>query len=131
MACSVADFRVRFPEFVDDAMYPDARIQLFLGDAVALYLGSDEPRWGGKYDIAHCFVAAHLLYVATSSQVGSPTSQAGPITSKTADGVTVTRSSPATMTRSEMALFFSSTSYGQQFTVIRNRCFAGVLTACR
>ena len=60
MATDVATFRVRFPEFEDDTEYPDARIQLFLDDTVAIYMGSDENRWCNKYDIAQAYLAAHL-----------------------------------------------------------------------
>lgn len=127
MATDVATFRVRFPEFADDTEYPDARIQLFLDDA-ACYIGSDESRWCSKYDLAQAYLAAHLLTVGTNTEIGSSASTAGPISSKTVGGVSVTRAVNA-KDRSDADEFYSSTSYGQQFLIIRNSCFVGVLVA--
>jgi len=48
MTASVASMRTRFPEFSDESEFPDGRLQMFLDDAVTLYLGDDEARWRGK-----------------------------------------------------------------------------------
>lgn len=127
MACTVADFRTRFPEFSDDTEYPDARIQLFLDDA-AEDIGTDEDRWCGKYDRAQCYLGAHLLSKGTATEVGDTSATSGTITSKSAGGVSLSRSSVA----KDLSIqddFYSTTSYGQQFLIIRNTCFVGVLTA--
>lgn len=128
MTVSVGDFRARFPEFVDDTEYPDARIQLFIDDTALLYLGTDETRWCGKYNIAQAYLAAHLLSLATSSEAGDTSANAGVVSSKTAGGVSVTRSVVA-KDRSAADDFYFSTGYGQQFIIIRNSCFVGVLVA--
>lgn len=127
MAIDVATFRVRFPEFADVATYPDVRIELFLDDAT-LYMGTDENRWRGKYDIAQANLAAHLLTLGTNSEAGDSSSQSGSITSKSAGGVSVSMSAP-TLSRSEIDSYLSTTIYGQQYINFRNLCFSGVSVA--
>lgn len=128
MAVSVATFRIRFPEFSDDTEFPDPRIQLFLDDVVLLHIGSDELRWNGKYDIAQAYLGAHLLIKGTASEVGDNTSKSGSVSSTSAGGVSVGRDTVA-KDRSEGDGFYMSTSYGQQFIIIRNTTFVGVLVA--
>lgn len=128
MTISVADFRARFCEFSDSKEYSDARVQIFIDDAALLYLGMDEARWAGKYDIAQSYLAAHLLAVNDKSALGDSASQAGPVSSVSAGGVSVTRATQ-TKDRSDTNEFFMSTTYGQQFLSIRNSCFAGVAVA--
>ena len=127
MACTEADFRIRFPEFADDTEYPDARIQLFLDDTV-LWIGSDEDRWCNKYDLAHCYHAAHLLTIGTNTEAGSSGANVGPISSKSAGGVAVTKAVTA-KDRSDQDDAYASTSYGLYFLSIRNTCFVGVVVA--
>ena len=127
MTCTVEELRLRFPEFIDDTEYSDARIQLFLDDAVE-DIGSDEKRWCGKYNRAQCNLAAHLLSIGTSSEAGDSSGKAGAISSKSAGGVSVTRAVVA-KNGSDADLFYSTTIYGQQFMIIRNGCFIGVLVA--
>lgn len=126
MATDIATFRARFPEFSDDTEYTDARVQLFLDDAVNIYMGDDELRWCNKYDYAQAYLAAHLLTVNTGAEAGDSSAKAGPVSSKTAGGVSVTRAVTA-KDRSDTDEFLSTTSYGQQFLNIRNTCFVGAL----
>jgi len=128
MACTVAEFRTRFPEFSDDTDYPDARIQLFLDDAANCYMGTEEGRWCNKYNYAHCNLAAHLLTIGTGTEAGDSSGKSGPVSSKSAGGVLVTRAVVA-KNRSDADDFYMGTSYGQQFLITRNTCFAGVLVA--
>lgn len=128
MATDVATFRIRFPEFADGAEYSDVRIQLFLDDATNCYMGTDENRWYGKYDYAQSFLAAHLLTVGTGSEAGDSSVKAGPVSSKTAGGVSVSRAVVA-KDRSDLDDFYMGTTYGQQFLIIRNTCFVGVTVA--
>tara|TARA_R110000851_G_scaffold96792_2_gene209931 strand:+ start:17206 stop:17592 length:387 start_codon:yes stop_codon:yes gene_type:complete len=127
MACTVSDFRTRLPEYSDNTEYPDPRIQLFLDDA-AEDIGSDENRWCGKYNRAHCYLGAHLLLKGTATEVGDTSSSSGSISSKSAGGVSVGRAVVA-KDRSDLDDFYASTSYGQQFLSIRNTCLVGVLIA--
>lgn len=128
MSCTILEFRTRFPEFSDETEYPDIRIQLFLDDAVNIYMGTDENRWCNKYNYAQCYLAAHLLVGATSTEAGDTNVKSGPISSKSAGGVSVTRAVVAT-DRSDSDNFYMTTPYGQQFLITRNGCFVGILTA--
>jgi hypothetical protein len=123
------EFRIRFPEFSDDQEYSDARITLFLDDAIC-FIGNSAARWCSQclFDKAKCYLAAHLLWKATLTEAGDTTSSLGSITTKTAGGVSVTRSA-GTTDRSLSDDFYASTPYGIQYMNIRNRCFVGVLTA--
>lgn len=127
MATSVSTFRIRFPEFSDDTEYSDARIQLFLDDATC-YMGTEESRWCGKYDISQSYLTAHLLTVGTSTEVGDASASSGPVSSKSAGGVSVTRAVVA-KDRSDADSFYSTSSYGQQYLILRNGCFIGVTVA--
>lgn len=127
MACDISSFRKRFPEFSDDIELPNERIQLFLDDAVE-DIGSDEDRWGGKYDRAHCYYSAHLLILGAKTEAGDISAITGPIITKAAGGVSVGRSTVAKDLSSGDDMLLT-TSYGQYFLTIRNGCFAGVLVA--
>jgi hypothetical protein len=128
MACTVAEFRTRFPEFADDVEYPDARVQLFLDDSANSYMGVDEGRWCNKYNYAQCYLTAHLLTIGTGAEAGDSSVKAGPVSSKSAGGVSVSRAVVA-KDRSDMDDFYMGTSYGYQFLIIRDSCFVGVLVA--
>lgn len=127
MATNLATFRIRFPEFADNTEYPDARVQIFLDDAQN-DLGNDESRWNGKYDKAHAYLAAHLLTVGSKTELGESNANSGAVTSKSAGGVSVSKSVVA-KDRSDLDDWYMSTSYGQQFLIIRNLCFVGVMVA--
>ena len=126
MAVTVPEFRTRFPEFADETDYPEPRIQLFIDDTLC-FMGTDEDYWC-CYDKAQAYLAAHLLLVGTGTEAGNTGTTGGPVQSKTAGGVSVTRAI-ATKDRSEQDLWLSGTSYGQQFIALRNQCFVGVVTA--
>jgi hypothetical protein len=128
MAVTVAAFRARFPEFSDDVTYPDSRVEIFIEDSQLIYMGADEKRWSGKYDYAQAYLVAHLLITAEASEAGDSSVKVGPVSSKSAGGVSVTRA-VATKDRSDGDDFYMGTVYGQRFLMIRNACFAGVLVA--
>ena len=126
MAIDIATLRTRFPEFYDNTEYPDARIQIFIEDSQLIYMGADENRWSGKYDYAQAYLVAHLLITAEASEVGDSSVKVGPVSSKSAGGVSVTRA-VATKDRSDGDDFYMGTVYGQRFLMTRNVCFVGVL----
>jgi len=128
MTVSITDIRTRFPEFSDDTEYPDPTIQLFIDDAVNVFMGTDEVRWGGKYDYALAYLTAHLLASGENTELGDTSASSGPISSKSVAGVAVAYAVVA-KDRSEGDSFLASTSYGQRYITIRNRCFVGVLIA--
>lgn len=121
-------FRNRFPEFDCGEEYSEGRIQLFIDDTVTLYIGSNESRWNGRYDIAQSYLVAHLLSVATNQESGDSSNNIGTVISKTAGNVSVNRQINQ-REQSVMDEFLSSTSYGQMFMNIRNQTFVGVITA--
>lgn len=128
MTITVSKFRTRFPEYSDLTEYPDQTIEMFIEDSQIIYLGTDENRWGGKYDIAQSYLVAHLLSVSDMSQAGDTNSRVGAISSKSAGGVSVSRAVTA-KDRSDQDDFFMSSNYGQQYLIIRNSCFVGVMVA--
>lgn len=128
MATDVPTFRLRFPEFSDNVEYTDERIQLFLDDAANCYMGTDENHWCAKYDYAQSYLAAHLLVAGGATESGDSSNTVGPISSKVAGGVSVSRA-VTTKDRSDTDDFYLKTSYGQQFKNIRDQCFVGVAVA--
>lgn len=129
MAIDTATLRLRFPEFNDEDEYPDARIKLFISDSSSLYMGTDENRWNGKYDIAQSYLTAHLLLSGEKTSLGDNNATVGPIINKTVGNVSVTRGATV-KDRSELDDFFMSTSYGQTYLNIRNNSFAPALYTC-
>ena len=126
MAVTVAAFRARFPEFSDDVTYPDSRVEIFIEDSQLIYMGADENRWLGKYDYAQAYLVAHLLITAEASEAGDSSVKVGPVSSKSAGGVSVSRA-VATKDRSDGDDFYMGTVYGQRFLMTRNVCFVGVV----
>lgn len=116
---TVASFRLRFPQFSDSVEYPDERIQLYIDDSV-LFMGDDESRWCGKYDLAQSYLVAHMLYNSTLLEAGG-TIGTGMVTSKSAGGVSVSRASNAMATNAADSLL-QGTPYGMQFLAIRDTC---------
>lgn len=128
MAIGTATFRVRFSEFSDETILPDAKLQLYLDDAANIYMGLDESRWCGKYDYAQAYLTAHLLTVANGTSFGDSSSKAGVVSASSAGGVSVTKS-VTPKARSNQDDFLASTSYGQIYLSVRSLCFSGVAVA--
>jgi len=124
---TIDQFRIRFPEYEDESLYCDDRIQLFIGDSIE-DIGSDENRWCGRYDRAQAYYVAHLLTIGTKSEAGDTSAISGSIQNKTAGGVSVARAVVA-KDRSDSDGVLATTTYGIQFLAIRNSCFVGALTA--
>lgn len=128
MPCTVEEFRLRIPAFSDAEMYCDALVQIKLDDA-ALTMGEDEICWCGKYDRAQCYLAAHLMSVSEDQEFGDASSTAGPITSKSAGGVSLSTAG-SSVSKDLTDEFYSTTSYGTQFMIDRNSCFSGAWVLC-
>lgn len=129
MAISVSDFRARFPEFGDEIEYPSPRIQMFIDDTVD-FIGDSESRWGGRYNLAQSYLAAHLLHTATLMEAGDANSRSGIATSKSAGGVSVTKN-VQTKNYDELTEWFLTTAYGQRYVQILRMSFVGSLVARR
>jgi len=109
-------FKLRFPEFEDVI---DARIQLFLDDAALMM--SSPIRWLDFYDVAQCYHAAHLLYVALYTESGDGGVLA-PVKKQEVDDVVVEQ---AVGSVKPTALDWFSTAYGKQYYQYMRLVFAG------
>lgn len=127
MAVTVELFRSRFPEFADSSEYSGDRIQIFLDDAADDFMGGDENRWGGDYDKAQAYLGAHLLAMGTATEAGDVSAKEGVVISKSAGGVSVTKS---VMVKdvSDTTAFLKSTAYGQRFLTYRRNNFSGAIS---
>jgi len=118
MSIDIASFRIRFPEFADDTAYPDPRVQLALDDAE---LCVDETKFGTLYELGVMNLAAHELRLTTDT-ANSPASAGslGPVSAKTAGGVSVTRAINA-LDLSNSDSYYQQTQYGLKFLSIRDK----------
>lgn len=105
-----ASFKVRFPEF---ASVDDARIQLFIDDAVIVL---NESYWGEKYNLGLYYLTAHYLVLSEATEAGS-SSSVGPVSGRAVDGTSI---SYAQMTpANEANALLASTIYGQRYLALR------------
>lgn len=121
------DLRTRYPEFDDTVEYTDARVEMFICDAID-DMGSAESHWQSeyRYNRALSALSAHYLVLATESEYGD-TNAKYPIIQKTAGGVSLSYSGLAGASRTDYIKRLSSTTYGQEFLSIRGRTFVGSL----
>jgi len=118
MALDITSFRARFPEYSVSADFPDARLQVFIDDALA-----DVSQTKFKESIADritAYLAAHYLTIGELSNAGNQGS-AAPIASQSVGEVSV---SYATSTYDKGSdAYYNSTIYGQQYkTLLRKYC---------
>ena len=130
MSIDIASFRTRFPEFADDTAYPDPRVQLALDDAE---LCVDETKFGTLYELGVMHLAAHELKLTTDI-ANSPASAGaiGPVSSKTAGGVSVTKAIN-NIDLSDGDAYYQQAQYGLKFLNIRDKVKIPafmVITAC-
>jgi Protein of unknown function (DUF4054) len=118
---TVADFRARFPEFLCPNIYPDARILIFLTDAL---MDINVDKFGDLAERAQLYLAAHYLAVATGTQQGDA-SNVGKVSSKSVDSVSVSYSGGG---ESAQADIYESTSYGQIYLGLVKRVCPGMIT---
>jgi len=120
MSVDTATFKIRFPEFVAT---DDARVQLFIDDAVAEL---SEISWGTRYDLGTCYLAAHLLAIGIATESGDP-SGLSPLASGGADGLSVSFARSAYTNTSHE--YWQSTAYGKEFMRLKRTLFAGARVA--
>lgn len=101
------EFKARFPEF---ATIADARIQIFIDDSE---LEMSESYWGDLFARGQSYLTAHLLALGEQSATGASGGTAGPVTSKSVGGVSVSFGGP-TITDSTEG-YWLTTSYGQEY----------------
>ena len=117
---TTASLRLRYPEFADTTMFPDARIQLFIDDAV-IYM-SDENRWLDFYELAQSALVGHFLAVALASESGDSSSMF-PISKQDVDDVIIESAVSAAKPNSSN---LSTTTYGQVYQNFLRMTFTGM-----
>lgn len=118
---TVANFRIRFPEFSDDTLFTDARIQMFIDDAV-IWMSEDDGRWLDWYELAQYYLVAHFLTVATLTEGGDANSQF-PVALQEVDDVII--KSAVSDVKPTMDVFHT-TSYGQTYYRYLKMTFTGI-----
>lgn len=119
MSITATQFKARFTEYAATA---DARIDIFIADAVALL---NETYWGTQYDLGLYYLSAHYLYLADKSAAGSKLNS-GPVASKAVDGVSISYTN--TTSTDETDDYYRSSAYGQRYLALRGSL--GVASAC-
>jgi hypothetical protein len=114
---TIVSMKDRFPEFVD---IPDARIQLFLDDAMLLM--ANRERWLDFYEVALSYFAAHLLYVGGLSATGDG-GVIGPLKRQEVDDVVIEQAVAGVKATAEDLL---SSTYGKRYYQYRRLCFTGI-----
>jgi hypothetical protein len=105
-----AEFKARFPEFsgVDNAL-----IQAIIDESVEFLFGY---RRSASFVKLQLFLTAHNLFIQQEASKGDGSSS-NPITSKTVGNVSASYAATATSAGGDMASYWNSTSYGQQFYI--------------
>lgn len=109
MTVTAASFKIRFPEF---ASVTDARIELFLADALLML---NAAYWGDKYDLGTNYFVAHKLALAIKSEAsgGSGSGAGGPVSGKSVDGVSI--SYAVRISDNSKEAYYARTSYGLEY----------------
>jgi len=115
MSFTITQFRIDFPEFVDDTIYNNAIITYWSNLAIKLI---SESRWGSVYiDGVNLFVAHNITLQAqdikTASGGGVPGSVGGATTSKSVGQVS--KSYDTTSTAIKNGGDWNATSYGRRY----------------
>jgi hypothetical protein len=110
-----ATFRTDFPEFADTTLYPDSRVNFYLGLGAKLLPAC---RWGDLLDFGLELYTAHYLVIATRNQDaaaagGVPGAVTGVATSKAVDKVSVSYDTTSVLNAD--AGFWNMTTYGVEF----------------
>lgn len=119
---TTANFKLKFKEFTCKT---DDEIQIFLDEAVELL---NEAFWDTKYDLGLYYLTAHLL--ALSDRMASTSTKAiataGPISSKSVDGVSI--SFAVSEFQNAAAEYYRQTLYGQRYwALLRGLPVAAIL----
>lgn len=119
---TIGDLRLRYPEFSDEDLYPDNRIQLFIDDAV-LIMKDNNGRWLDYYNLAQSALVAHLLELASNTEGGGD-GGLFPISKQAVDDVLIESAiNPVDVTES---LLFSTT-YGRVYYKYLRKCFTTMI----
>lgn len=119
MSITAADFKTRFTEF---ASVDDARINLFIADAV---LELNEAAWGSLYNKGLLYLTAHLLQIGTNTANGNSGS-VSQVASQSVEGVSISYNAIG-QNSSTSDLSFLSTAYGQEYARLKKIISTGAI----
>ncbi len=110
----VTQFRTAFPEFADDAKYPDATLQVYWDTATCYVSDEDYGCLSGDCRrLALNLMTAHLCKISEMAQAGDTPGQ---VTSATIDKVSVSTTPPPN--KSQWSWWLNTTPYGQQLEAL-------------
>ena len=112
---TISEFRTRFGEFSDAAVYPDALIQNALTVAKSISVVSVE---GFKY------LTAHLVIVMKEEETGAMDGGSGEVSSESSSAQSM---SYMTMAEESREVFFTRSSYGRTFMLLESRAPSRIL----
>jgi hypothetical protein len=121
-----ASFRLTFPAFADDTLYPDAMLFGYFDIAGCYIEPFDNPNGlsGNCLQVVLNLMTAHLVIVFSIANSGE--NQTGIVTTSTIDRVSVTQQIP--QTRGAWQFFLARTAYGQQvWALLSVRAVGGFL----
>lgn len=128
-APSVTTFKIRFPEL---AASGDPVIEFWIDDVVTeLY----EPNFGDCYPVAVETLAAHRLALSLQRQEqvngGAGALKVGTVQSASADGLSVSLTTPRAAAGSGREAWLAQTPYGLEYLSIREKCLGrGRVASC-
>lgn len=122
-----ASFRAAFPEFADNARYPDAMLDFWSGIGERLMF-PQQHRWDTVYDYGLQLFVAHNITlaaqnVAASGSGGVPGSVSGPTTSKAVGSVSVSYDAASSIEPN--AGHWNLTTYGKMLIHLARMIGAG------
>ena len=119
---TIGELRLRYIEFSDEDFYPDARLQLFIDDAVLIM--KEEHRWLDYYHLAQAALVGHLISVNEDTAAGGGGSGMSPIKRQVVDDVAIDNA-VGDLHPSESLLY--STTYGKLYLSYVRYCFTTIL----
>jgi len=117
VAPTYAEFIARFPAFSSIA---ETEVTAIIAESVALLSVS---AWGEMFSNGVMYDAAHNLamdHVLNSELNGGQQAAAGPVTSSSAAGISISFDSPKYNEKNASDSWYSKTAYGQKFMRLRN-----------
>ena len=111
----IAVFRIHFPEFANETVYPDSAIG-FWSDFAEKIL--DSTRWGQFRAMGLELYTAHMLSINAGNQSGNPGQRVGVIASKSVGDISVSMDISAVTVQN--GGHWNISNYGTRFKQIAN-----------
>lgn len=113
----IETFRLMFPAFKDEIVYPDEMIELW-GAQANQFLTESWALNSGKFELAFNLMTAHLVALA-SKEINGGAGASGAVQSATEGSVSVSFAAPPS--RNGWEFWLSSTPYGVQLWALLNQ----------